>query len=351
MLARSRCRSPPRRIAARAARTGARASMRASRSAPNAAWTGTEAGLNDSRGLAALIEREREALIARWRHRLEALPAMRTEATANAQVPALLARPRREVQACERAAPRIDAQALLARVAAALAREAAGDGGGGRSAEPYVRADAAALAREIGALRGCLHELAAANGVVRGRTADIVHRELDDALCRTVLELVREDAPAPDPARDEQLAFLVHDLKAPLNAITLAAESLARALPADDALGQRMLECVRRNVDQLALLVGKVLETSVAAPQAPAPCRQRLALAPLVRSVVRELEPVARAAGTRIVNAVPLDLMTDADAELLARAFRNLIGNAIDHAPGGEINIGAGCTADGGSVV
>jgi signal transduction histidine kinase len=48
---------------------------------------------------------------------------------------------------------------------------------------------------------------------------------------------------------------------------------------------------------------------------------------------------------------VPEAAIVHADSELLARVFQNLLANAIDHAPGGEISVGAEMSAESDAVV
>ena len=60
---------------------------------------------------------------------------------------------------------------------------------------------------------------------------------------------------------------------------------------------------------------------------------------PLVEGLIRDLDPLAHTASTRLVNRV--DLAVYADAELLRRIFQNVIANAIAYTPRGEVVIGA----------
>lgn len=167
-------------------------------------------------------------------------------------------------------------------------------------------------------------------------------------------ETVEREAAEARRAQQEQLAFVMHDLRAPVNAIALAVEVLDRVLPVADAdsLARRMLASVRRNAEQLGALADELLETSgVRGQAAPLPVRRPVELHPLVQAVAEEFEPLARSAGARIANHVTEGLMAYADPALLARIFQNLIGNAIDHAPGGQITVGGEPSSEEGAVV
>lgn len=50
--------------------------------------------------------------------------------------------------------------------------------------------------------------------------------------------------------------------------------------------------------------------------------------------------------GTTLVNDVPEDLVAHADAGLLRRVLQNLIANAIEHTPRGEVVVSA-CAVEG----
>jgi len=62
---------------------------------------------------------------------------------------------------------------------------------------------------------------------------------------------------------------------------------------------------------------------------------------PLVEALIEEMQPVADAAGTRILNEVPDELVVFADAALLKRILQNLVANAIRHTQRGEVVVGA----------
>ncbi len=56
---------------------------------------------------------------------------------------------------------------------------------------------------------------------------------------------------------------------------------------------------------------------------------------------VRDLRPLADASNLSLTNEIPEGLAALADASMLSLIFQNLISNAIDHTPNGEVIIGA----------
>ena len=145
---------------------------------------------------------------------------------------------------------------------------------------------------------------------------------------------------------------MAHDLRTPLMAISLAATALERSL-AGLALDEDVIVMVRtlhRNVERLESLVDKVMKESAHVESdsgIKVECRD-FDLWPLVEGLVRDLDPVAQAAGTVLINRVPEDLAIWADASLVRRMLQNLIANAIQSAPRGEVVIEAAPLADGG---
>ena len=154
--------------------------------------------------------------------------------------------------------------------------------------------------------------------------------------------------------REEYLAFVAHDLRTPLSAISLSARVLEMLYAADrpDATQAALMwKTLNRNVRHLEGLVAKVIEenTSLETELGTRLERREFDLWPLVEALVHDVHPVAGTASTRLTNAVPEDFGVYADAGLLRRVFQNLIANAIAYTPRGEVVIGAR-QADGGAV-
>ena len=199
---------------------------------------------------------------------------------------------------------------------------------------------------EYNILRGCIHDLAQENGLtLQGKPFHILNRVLDGAIGLAVKTFATAGALEVLHRREDYLAFVAHDLRTPLNAISLATSVLERTLPASgtDAAHAQMFKTLRRNVQHLDGLVSKVIEDNTKLLPEPGIKLERRAfdLWPLVESLVQDLDAVAQAAHTQLINQVPDDLVVYADAGLLRRILQNIIANAISYAPRGEVVIGA----------
>jgi two-component system phosphate regulon sensor histidine kinase PhoR len=291
-------------------------------------------GVNPLDKLAALIRGERDALLARWRQQVRELPsAQHLDApTLNDHLPQLID----ELAAALRA--RSDQT-----IPEALSEASPPAHGLQRVADGY---DIEEVVAEYNILRGCIHDLAHANGLaLQGEPFHILNRVLDGAIGLAVKTFAAERALEVRSRREEYLSFVAHDLRTPLNAISLATSVLELAVPARSAgaAHAQMFRTLRRNVQHLDALVGKVIEenTGLLSELGIKLERRTFDLWPLVEALIHDLQPIAHAASTRLLNQVPDDLAVYADAGLLRRVFQNVIGNAIAYTPRGQVVIGA----------
>ena len=157
---------------------------------------------------------------------------------------------------------------------------------------------------------------------------------IDDVSERRRLELVRRDF----------VANISHELKTPVAALALLAETLLDA-DADedrDRLARRMLDEAARvsaTIDDLLALSS--IEADQGAERLP------VRLATLVDEVVARATPAAARRGIGIDLDVPPDLTVLGDPRQLASALSNLIDNAVKYSdPGGRVAVDA--HAEGG---
>ena len=288
--------------------------------------------------LAALIRRERDTLLSGWRQQVRKLPAAQhlDTPTLNDHVPQLI----EELAAALQARSGETIPEALSETSPEASPPAHGLQ---RVADGY---DIEEVVAEYNILRGCIHDLAQANGLtLQGKPFQILNRVLDGAIGLAVKTFATGQAAEVRGRREEYLAFVAHDLRTPLNAISLATRVLELALPARSASAAhaQMFRALRRNVTHLDALVGKVIEenTGLLSQLGIKLERRTFDLWPLVEALVHDLDPLAHGAGTRLVNQVPDDLAVYADADLLRRIFQNVIANAIAYTPRGEVLIGA----------
>ena len=205
---------------------------------------------------------------------------------------------------------------------------------------------------EYNILRDCVHEVAEREEVdLRGRARRVVNRVFDDAIAAAVKAFAGSQAREVQRRRAEHLAFVAHDLRTPLGAITFATKILEQRAPAlgSDAETLRLLKILGRNTKQLDALVSHVLDenTQLLTEMAVHVERRTFDLWPMVETLLQDLQPLATKGATRLVNRVPDDLDVRADAGLMRRIFQNLISNAIRYAPRGEVVVGARQGGDG----
>ena len=206
--------------------------------------------------------------------------------------------------------------------------------------------DIAEVVAEYNILRGCIHDLATENGInLQGKPFHVVNRVFDHAIGLALETYATQQAREVKQRREEYLAFVAHDLRTPLFAISLAGRVLEQSLPkrgyTEDSV--QMLKSMRRSVQQLEGLVKKILEenTHSEAVNGIHLERRSFDLWPLVERLINDTALIAETAGAHIVNRVPDDLIVYADAGLLQRILQNLVSNALKYAPKGIVTIGA----------
>ncbi len=180
-----------------------------------------------------------------------------------------------------------------------------------RPAELIVRVQTALRLRRIAIERGELY-------------AQLKHQR--DALQRIELQ------------KEQLVAFLVHDLKNPVNAIDLFAQSLERGAD-DPERVRRSTGKIREETRALLRMITNLLDISKADEGRLAPQVTRVPADALIQDVLAELSASATRAGVSIGTEIATREL-QADRDLTARVLANLIDNAIRHAPEGtEIRV------------
>jgi signal transduction histidine kinase len=290
--------------------------------------------LSDLDRLAALVKQQRETLLARWREQVRELPSARhlDVPALNDHLPGLLDE---LAEAFRKHSDQTIAEALDAESPQAHGLQ--------RLQDAF---DIEEVVAEYNILRGCIHELADEAGFnLQGKPFHIINRVLDQAIGLALQTYSTQRALEVQQRREEYLSFVAHDLRTPLGAISMAGRVLELSLRESNPAGEtaQMLKALRRNVQHIETLVGKILEenSNLKTEVGIKVERRELDLWPLVEALIHDLHPVAGTSSTRLLNRVPEDLVVYADAGLLKRILQNLIANAIHYTPRGAISISA----------
>jgi signal transduction histidine kinase len=286
--------------------------------------------------LAELIERDRERLLQVWRTQVRQLPAARSldVPTLNDHIPELLG----ELTA---ALKKGHTESVLDIELA----ESPKMHGAQRLRDGF---DIVEVVAEYNILKEILHSVAENEQIdISGEPNRIINRVFDRGVAMAVDTYARQKAVEIQQRREEHLSFVMHDLKTPLSATYTAQAILERDLP-EEAKTKRikdMLSIMRRNLERVDTLLKAAshdhFNLTAGATGELKLNKRNLDLWALVESLSREVRPLAEKAHTEIVNEISQNLVTLADAVLLAQVFQNLLSNAIKYTKNGRITIGA----------
>ncbi len=283
--------------------------------------------------LAALIRRERDSLLAQWRQEVRQLSVAHNldVPTLNDHIPDLLEELACELEVCSD-------ESMIE----------------GLKENPITHGldrlrlgfDIEEVVAEYNALRGVIQDLIERNDLrLRGAVNRTINRVIDVSIGLAVKTYATQKALEIQQRREEHLTFVAHDLRSPLSAIAMAAQLLERTVPdiVKDGRTATLLESMHRNLGHLNSLVVKVVqeEANLKANVNEKVRRREVELRPLVELLVSDLLPLAEASNLTLINRVPKDLTAFADSNMLTLIFQNLVSNAIDYTPNGEVVIGA----------
>jgi signal transduction histidine kinase len=181
----------------------------------------------------------------------------------------------------------------------------------------------------------------ARTGIERADELGHVARALDELTAR--LDALERERAGYEAERNAMLSSVGHDLRTPLAALRVAVEAVADGVAPDP---DRYLRSMRRDVEALAALVddffllarleGGRLDLH------PVP----VDLTDVADEAVEALAPVASVAGVTLALDASAHVQVRGNPTALGRVVRNLIDNAIRHAPRGSV-VQVAVAADG----
>lgn len=164
-------------------------------------------------------------------------------------------------------------------------------------------------------------------------------QERTKELTRLNAALIRATAEAEDAnlSKTRFLAAAGHDVMQPLNAARLYLASLTERERTPDGLA--IMRDVDACLESVEDILGALLDISRLDSGVMKVSRTRFPVDDLLREIVRDFEPIARAKGLRF-TVVPSRLWVRSDRGLLRRVVQNLVSNAVKYTPEGRVLIG-----------
>ncbi len=189
---------------------------------------------------------------------------------------------------------------------------------------------AVAMARPVArdATRICDAAMRVADGDLSARTGVTRRDELGEAAA--MFDLMVDRLQAVERERSLMLSSISHDLRTPLTALRASVEAIRDGVAADPDMYlsgmERQVRALSALVDDLHLhsrLVSGTIELQ----------RIRLDLRELADEAMETLRPIAEVRNVALLLEARQQVLVEADGSQLARVIRNLLENAIRHAP------------------
>lgn len=136
--------------------------------------------------------------------------------------------------------------------------------------------------------------------------------------------------------RADFVAEVSHELRTPLTQIRMFNEMLLLGRVRSEAEARRALEIVDREARRLGRLVDNILSFAKGERGARALVLESRRLAPLCRSVIEEMAPLAAARGADLEADLDPDLVAHVDDGAWHQMLINLLDNAVKYGPRGQ---------------
>jgi signal transduction histidine kinase len=157
-----------------------------------------------------------------------------------------------------------------------------------------------------------------------------------------------QEAQSATRAREDLLAIVSHDLRAPLSAMIMSIELLMTGRADFSGTSRERLDVIKRSAEGMSRLIRDLLDAAAIEAGRLSVERRPLPLAPLVGDAVDAIRPLAAAKLLRLTNELAADLpAVSADPVRLQQVLSNLLENAVKFTPArGEITVRARALGD-----
>jgi two-component system sensor histidine kinase BaeS len=178
----------------------------------------------------------------------------------------------------------------------------------------------------------CEAAMRVADGDLSARTGVVRSDELGEAAAMFDLMVDRLDS--IERERAVMLSSISHDLRTPLAALRASVEAIRDGVAPDP---DAYLSGMERQIRALAALVDDLQLHSRIVSGTFAMTRARLDLTELADEAMETVRPLAETRQVALLLEADRRVSIEADGSQLARAIRNLLENAIRHAPEGSV--------------
>lgn len=151
------------------------------------------------------------------------------------------------------------------------------------------------------------------------------------------LRIQKDTAEQATLAKDQFLAAASHDLRQPLNAVSLFVNALG-SMKIEDA-GKQVLEKIRQSMQALNGMLHGLLDISRLDSSTVENHPKHIILNDVLSQLVEEYSAKSAAKGVTVLANLDAPLTVYADSILLNRVLRNLIDNAVKYTPSGKVTL------------
>src|SRR5438309_2940240 len=177
----------------------------------------------------------------------------------------------------------------------------------------------------------------ALSGALALSVTDMIRRVVVNEVSRATLDQLYGEAQRVIDAREEILRIVAHDLRNPLNTISMAT-SLLMETDGPKETRSSQLRIIKRAGERANRLIQDLLSVTTIEAGRLSIAPRKVSVADLFNEAWEMLEPVAREKGLKLVVNAADDLpAVRADPARLLQVISNLVGNAIKFTPSGGL--------------
>ena len=178
-------------------------------------------------------------------------------------------------------------------------------------------------------------------GVLALSVTDMIRRVVMNEVGRVTLDQMYGEAQRVIDAREEILRIVAHDLRNPLNTVSMATALLLE--DKSDPTRTSQLKIIRRAGERANRLIQDLLSVTTIEAGRLSVAPRKVSIAELMHESAEMLTPIAREKSITISVNAEADLPSvRADPARVLQVFSNLVGNAIKFTPsGGAITLAA----------